>query len=162
MDRTVEFPGANAPTSALIEYILVRYHETHRRDLPELITLAHQIETIHAFDPNAPHGLTHALEGFIADLEDHMCKEELAVFAALDAERHQQKSAPITALRHEHTGQEAILNKIAAITHGFRLPSYACAPWTRLYAGLSKLVDDLDQHIFLEDTVLFPRFETST
>ncbi len=161
MIQTEDFPGATASTPALIKHILVRYHETHRRELPDLFTLAKKVETVHADDPNAPHGLTQTLEALITDLEDHMRKEEQAVFAAVDASPSRQTSAPIAALRHDHTGQEAALNKIAAITHGFRLPSYACASWTRLYVGLSKLVEDLDDHMFLENNVLFPRLEVN-
>jgi len=33
---------------------------------------------------------------------------------------------------------------------------------TKLYAGLRKLVDDLNVHIFLENTGLVPRFEVKT
>lgn len=156
MRTPIEFPGTDTPTPALIAHILERYHETHRRELPELISLGRKVETVHADDPNAPHGLTQALEALIVDLEVHMRKEEADVFGVVALG---QSSAPIATLAHEHSGHEATLNKIAAITHGFRLPSYACGSWTRLYAGLGKLVEDLDEHMFLEDTVLFPRLE---
>ncbi|MDF1872826.1 hemerythrin domain-containing protein [Vannielia sp.] len=159
MIKTLEFPGTDAPTPALIEHILARYHETHRRELPELVALAEKVEAVHVNDPNAPHGLALALKALVVDLEEHMRKEEGAVFATGGAESCKQSGRPTAALRHDHDEQEAILNKIAAITHGFRLPANACASWTRLYAGLSKLVDDMDEHMFLENTVLFPRFE---
>jgi len=159
MVRPIEFPGKDAPTPALIAHIVERYHATHRRELPELIALGRKVETAHADDPNAPHGLTHALEALIVDLEVHMREEEENVFAAVDFGRPEKAVGPIAALHHDHSGQEATLNKIAAITHGFRLPSYACGSWTRLYAGLGKLVEDMDEHMFLEDTVLFPRLE---
>ncbi|MEP1535649.1 MAG: hemerythrin domain-containing protein [Paracoccaceae bacterium] len=159
MISPIEFPGIDAPTPALIAHIMERYHDTHRRELPELISLSRKVETVHAFDPNAPHGLTQALEALIVDLEVHMRKEEANVFAAVDAGHPENADVPIAALRHDHSGQEVTLNKIAAITHGFRLPSYACVSWTQLYAGLGKLVEDLDEHMFLEDTVLFPRLE---
>jgi len=47
---------------ALIEYILARFHETHRRELPELITLAHRVEERHAQHPEVPRGLAALLE----------------------------------------------------------------------------------------------------
>ncbi len=44
-------PGAPraVPTepSALIDHILARYHEVHRRELPELIRLARRVEAVH-------------------------------------------------------------------------------------------------------------------
>ncbi|MGX0876580.1 regulator of cell morphogenesis and NO signaling [Roseovarius sp. MBR-154] len=147
---------AETPTAALIAHILSRYHDTHRRELPELLALARKVETVHADDPNSPHGLTRALETMITDLEDHMRREEADFFAA----RGGVSAGGSTAgLRAEHGGQEAALNRIAAITHGFRLPAYACGSWARLYAGLGKLAEDLDEHRYLEENVLFPRLE---
>lgn len=150
---------ANAPTGALIDHIRTRYHEVHRRELPELISLAGKVEAIHATDPNTPHGLTHALEAMIVELEAHMREEEEIVFPALRTGGAAHVAASVPHLRAAHDGHEAALNRISAITHGFRLPEYACGTWRRLYKGLGKLVEDLDEHIYLENEVLFPRVE---
>jgi len=152
-------PVTNAPTGALIDHIRTRYHDTHRRELPELIALARKVESAHATDPNTPHGLAHALKAMIPDLEAHMREEEEIVFPALRAGGMGDASAAILHLRAAHDGQEAALNRIAAITHGFRLPHYACRSWRRLYEGLGKLVEDFDEHRYLENEVLFPRVE---
>jgi regulator of cell morphogenesis and NO signaling len=37
-------PEAPTETGALIDHILTRYHETHRRELPELVKLAARVE----------------------------------------------------------------------------------------------------------------------
>ena len=37
-------------------------------------------------------------------------------------------------------------------------PADACTSWHALYAGTRKLVDDVMQHIHLENNVLFPQF----
>ena len=66
---------------------------------------------------------------------------------------------PIAGMRYDHAKHEEALGRIAAITHGFHLPADACESWRRLYAGTRKLVDDLDEHMSLENEVLFPRFE---
>lgn len=159
MSESLDVPEAQTPTPALIEHILLRYHETHRRELPELVALAQKVETTHANDINAPHGLTRALEAIVADLEDHMRREEAVIFPALDAGTFGHADGSIASLRADHAGHQAALNRIAAITHGFRLPSHACGSWIRLYAGLCKLAEDLDEHRHLENDVLFPRFE---
>ncbi|MFV1878128.1 MULTISPECIES: hemerythrin domain-containing protein [Nioella] len=152
-------PSANAPTGALIDHIQTRYHEVHRRELPDLIWLAGQVEALHATDPNTPHGLTQALEMMIAELDAHMREEEEIVFPALRTGGAAHAVAAVSHLRAAHDGQEAALNRIAAITHGFRLPDYACDSWRKLYKGLGKLAEDLDEHIHLENEVLFPRIE---
>lgn len=146
-------------TPALIAHIRERYHETHRRDLPELIALARKVETVHGTDPNAPHGLAEALAAIIGELEVHMEKEELVLFPAMERGRTEAVAGRIAMMRHDHDAQEQALARIAAITHGFRLPKGACRSWTRLYAGTQKLVEDLDEHMRLENDVLFPRFE---
>ncbi|MFP5510003.1 MAG: hemerythrin domain-containing protein [Alphaproteobacteria bacterium] len=153
-------PATDAPTGALIDHIRTRYHDTHRRELPELIALARKVEAAHATDPNTPHGLTHALEAMIPELEAHMREEEEVLFPALRAGGATDAAAAIPHLRAAHDGQEAALNRIAAITHGFRLPHDACRSWRRLYEGLGKLAEDLDEHMYLENDVLFPRVDT--
>lgn len=149
---------ADAPqeTGALIDHIRTRYHDAHRRALPGLIALARKVETAHATDPDTPHGLTHALEAMFPELEAHMREEEL-VFPAFRTEGAGDVAAVIPHLHAAHDGQEAALNRIAAITHGFRLPHHACRSWRRLYEGLGQLVEDLDEHMYLENEALFPR-----
>ncbi len=147
------------PTEALIDHIRIRFHDTHRRELPELIALARKVETAHPADIDTPHGLSRVLEAMIADLEAHMRVEEESVFAAVQSGSVRKAVESIPDLRNDHNDQEAALNRIAAITHGFRLPRTACASWRRLYAGLGKLAEDLDEHKYLEDKVLFPRLE---
>lgn len=155
-------PANDTPTEVLIEHIRTRYHDTHRRELPDLIALARKVEAAHATDPNTPHGLTRALEAMIAELEPHMREEEAMVFPDLRAGPGARAASAIPGLRAAHDGHEAALNQIAAITHGFRLPNYACQSWRRLYEGLGKLAEDLDEHMYLENEVLFPRLEGQT
>lgn len=150
-------PAPSTPTGALIDHIQTRYHDAHRRELPGLIALARRVETVHATDPDTPHGLTHALEAMAPELEAHMREEEAVLFPALRKGGAGGAAVAIARLRAAHDGQEAALNRIAAITHGFRLPRSACQSWRRLYEGLGKLVEDLDEHIYLENEVLFPR-----
>lgn len=159
MAETIEHPAMNEPTGALIAHILERYHAVHRRELPELVALARKVEHAHATDTAAPHGLTRALEAMAADLEAHMRAEEGSLFPALTGEQRDDAPDPIARLRDEHDGQARALDRIAAITHGFRLPRDACEPWIRLYAGLGKLAEDLDEHMHLENDILFPRLE---
>ena len=39
--------AAPEPTDALVAYIRRRYHDTHRRELPELVRLARKVEAVH-------------------------------------------------------------------------------------------------------------------
>jgi regulator of cell morphogenesis and NO signaling len=152
--------GGAAPeaTPALIDHVLARFHETHRRELPELIRLARKVERVHGDHPKAPRGLADLLTEIQAELEDHMGKEEQVLFPLLRAGGHPMIAQPIGQMRHEHDHHGAQLRRLEAIADGFRLPEGACRSWQALYGGVAKFVDDVMEHIHLENNVLFPRF----
>jgi len=141
----------------IIELIVARYHNTHRRELPELIDLARRVERVHAGHPEAPKGLARFLERMLEELLKHMEKEEAILFPMMRA-RHPMVSAPMTAMRAEHTAHGEALAALAASTNDMRPPPDACSSWRALYAGLRKLSDDLMEHIHIENNILFPRF----
>lgn len=151
--------GAPQETSGLIEHILARYHETHRRELPDLINLARKVEAVHEAHPLVPAGLASLLHEMAGELEIHMKKEELILFPAMKRNLDGLLVAPISEMRLDHDDHGTHLRHIDEITKGLTLPEEACRSWQALYAGLGKLVDDLMEHIHLENNVLFPRFE---
>jgi regulator of cell morphogenesis and NO signaling len=61
-------------------------------------------------------------------------------------------------MRHEHDEHGAALSQLDEIVQGFSLPDDACGSWRALYAGTAKLMDDLMEHIHLENSILFSRF----
>lgn len=146
-------------TAELIDHILSRYHEAHRRDLPELIRLARKVEAVHADHPQVPRGLAEALGGMLEELEGHMQKEELVLFPAMRQRPGGGLGAPIAQLRHEHIDHGAQLQRLEALTGGFTLPEGACRSWQALYLGAARLAHDLMEHIHLENNILFPRYE---
>ena len=151
--------SAELDTPGMISEILTRYHDVHRRELPELFKLACKVEAVHGDHLSAPHGLADTLQDMIGELEVHMKKEELILFPAMLRDAGCQLSAPITQMRHDHDDHGAHLRRIDEITHGFELPEGACRSWQALYAGTRKLAADLAEHIHLENNILFPRFE---
>jgi regulator of cell morphogenesis and NO signaling len=147
-----------ASTDTLIDHILVRYHETHRRELPELLQLANRVERRHAEHPLVPRGLAAALHETAEALDEHMAKEEQILFPLMRRGGHPMISAPMGRMRGEHDEHGERLLDLERRAHGFALPPEACATWKALYAGLSKFVDDVREHVHLENNVLFPRF----
>lgn len=145
-------------SGALIDHILARYHETHRRELPELIRLAGKVEAVHRSHPQAPLGLADTLDELRRELETHMQKEELALFPLLRAGGHPMIAHPIRQMRDDHNDHGELLRRLERIAGGFRVPDGACRSWQALYVGTAKLVDDLMEHIHLENNVLFARF----
>jgi len=145
-------------TQALIEHILSRYHETHRGELPELLRLAARVEERHAGNAQVPAGLHAALQELSGALDEHMAKEEQILFPLMLHGGHPMIGAPISVMRGEHDEHGERLARIEALTHGLQLPDEACPTWRALYAGLRKLIDDVHEHVHLENNVLFPRF----
>jgi regulator of cell morphogenesis and NO signaling len=144
-------------SNRMIDLIISRYHDTHRRELPELIQLAQRVERVHAQYPDVPAGLAEFLEQMNDDLGSHMQKEELVLFPMIRA-GHPMVSVLIAAMQAEHVDHGRSLEHLAALTHDMQPPDGACGSWRALYSGLHKLSNDLVDHIHIENNILFPRF----
>jgi regulator of cell morphogenesis and NO signaling len=145
-------------TKALLDHILARFHETHRRELHELVGLARKVEAVHAAHPEVPKGLADEIETLRRDLEEHMYKEEMALFPLMLAREGTAIGHPIQKMLRDHQQHVAKLAHIEQMANGFVAPDDACRSWRALYAGAAKFVDDLREHIHIENDVLFPRF----
>ncbi len=145
-------------TGEIIAFILNRYHNVHRDELPALIALARKVESAHASHPEVPNGLADFLEEVADSLETHMQKEEQVLFPMIERGGHPMIGHPIAMMRAEHDDHMENLAALAGLTGGFKLPEDACGSWRALYAGLAKLSADIERHIGVENNVLFPRF----
>jgi regulator of cell morphogenesis and NO signaling len=145
-------------TAGLIDMILERFHEVHRREVPELIKLARRVEAVHRDNPGVPAGLTDLLDHIGAELESHMQKEEQILFPMMRSGGHPMIGGPISVMLAEHDDHGENLRKLEALTNDFTPPDDACTTWRALYAGARKLTDDVMEHIHTENNKLFPRF----
>ena len=146
------------PLPDLIDFILTRYHEPLRVDLPALTEAARRVERVHAKKPTCPHGLAALLEQLTAELEQHMGKEEQVLFPAIRfGRRGDLVHMPVRVMMLEHDDHGANLKRVRELATGFVPPPEACATWRALYVGLDKLEAELMEHIHLENNVLFPR-----
>lgn len=150
--------GLPESTDALLDHILTRYHETHRRELDELVRLARKVEAVHAEHPEVPRGLGDELEAMRLELGEHMAKEEMALFPMMRAGEGAVIGHPIQMMRREHEHHGAQLARIEEVAREFATPDDACRSWRALYAGAAKFVDDVREHIHVENNLLFPRF----
>ncbi|HET9019968.1 MAG TPA: iron-sulfur cluster repair protein YtfE [Acetobacteraceae bacterium] len=145
-------------TEDLIDLIVSRYHDVHRRELPELLRLARRVEAVHKAHPAAPRGLADLLETMGGKLSDHMQKEEQILFPLMRSGGHPMIAQPIAMMLADHDDHGADLREMERLTADFTPPEDACATWRALYVGTRKLADDLMEHIHTENNVLFPRF----
>ncbi|MBI2234445.1 MAG: iron-sulfur cluster repair protein YtfE [Micavibrio aeruginosavorus] len=150
-------PGIDADDETLIDYIITRFHDTHREQFPELIRLAGRVEKVHAAHPLCPKGLEAHLTAMFADLSAHMEKEERILFPMLCNGERAFAAGPIAVMESEHEFHGRALMAIRDITHGCNIPDHACNTWRALHQGLARLEEDLIQHIHLENNILFAR-----
>ncbi len=143
----------------LTRHIETRYHARHREQLPALVQLAERVESVHFGDDNVPEGLSDLLRGMIGAMEVHMKKEELILFPAIRKGGAPGIEKPIAVMRADHDDHAAEVAEIRRLTGGPALPAGACRTWSALYDGLAEFLTDLEDHMRLENEVLFPQFE---
>lgn len=146
------------PLPELIDFILTRYHDPLRADLPVLIGAAHKVERVHADKASCPRGLAAQLELLEEELHQHLAKEEQMLFPAIRAgSRGAPIHMPIRVMMQEHDDHGESLRRLREVAGDFSPPAEACATWRALYAGLETLEAELMEHIHLENNLLFPR-----
>lgn len=146
---------------ALIEYILTRFHEVHRQQLPVLIQLAAKVEAVHADHAETPRGLTDLLTSMHSELLAHMEKEETILFPMLARGGSSFVTHPICVMMSEHEEHAHRLALLLDLTHQATPPGNACRTWIQLCTATRRFAEDLQEHIRLENRVLFPQFDKS-
>jgi regulator of cell morphogenesis and NO signaling len=164
---TTDLPALDSSSSArtwdaqepahIIAFILERFHEPLRRGLPALVAAARAVEGQHRSHRLCPVGLADHLEQVLIAVESHLAKEEKILFPLIVAGRGGMALMPIKVMMAEHEDHGVSLSRTRALTHDFALPDPADASWRDLYLRLQALEADLEQHIALENDVLFPR-----
>ena len=142
--------------SQLVDYIIVEFHEKHRKDLPQILALANKVENVHQEHEEAPRGLTGFLTQMSDELLAHMGKEEMILFPMLKANPQARPFMPIQKMMAEHDDHKVAIERLAKLAHNFQPPSDACNSWISLYKYLEDFVDELKEHIHTENNILFP------
>ncbi|MDG5497438.1 iron-sulfur cluster repair di-iron protein [Niveispirillum sp. BGYR6] len=148
-------------TPALTSLILDCFHAGHRQQLDELLYLSQKVESVHGQHPDCPKGLHALLAQVAGELEEHMQKEEQVLFPAMLSGGSFFLAAPIACMMQEHDVFGDQLHQMAALTRDFTPPARACATWRALYSSLQHFVQEAQEHVHLENDVLFPRFGAS-
>ncbi len=146
-----------APIPDLVAFIVTRYHNRLRDELPQLIALARKVEQVHADKTTCPRGLAQHLEAVHQDVVSHLAKEENILFPLILDGMGPMAAGPIRVMEQEHEDHREGLLQTRALTDGLVAPAEACTTWRALYLRLDALEADLMEHIHLENNVLFPR-----
>jgi iron-sulfur cluster repair di-iron protein len=157
------------PTDLLIDYVLKIHHRGIRRDGPEMLSLMHKVEQVHAENHPELHEVARLLEGSLEALEEHLQKEEQVLFpymyemyaAIARGERPQpfhcgSIAMPINVMEAEHDGEGERYRHIAALTNNYTAPADACASYRLLLDKIKTFEANLHEHIHLENNIIFP------
>ena len=144
-----------APFNSTIDHILQRYHNVHRAQFEELVPLAQKVTQVHAdtFPAEVPDLLAYMQN----ELLMHMMKEERMLFPMINQGVGRGAAMPISVMMHEHEEHDRAIARLKELTDNFQAPEGACGSWTRLYALAKEMVEDLNDHIHLENDILFAR-----
>ena len=147
----------SAPYAEMIDHIVARFHNRHREQLPELITLAQKVENVHGDREDCPIGAAATLEKIYGELSQHLMKEEQILFPMIKMGNYAIAAMPIRVMEMEHDEAGQDVEVLKSLTNHCTPPADACFSWRALYSGINEFIDDLMHHIHLENNILFPR-----
>jgi regulator of cell morphogenesis and NO signaling len=153
--RPIPSPSEPATeTRALVQDIISRFHEVHRRDFPEAIRLARQVER------ECPLGLEGAsvadhLAMMFDELEAHQQREERVLFPAMLNGGCAAIQVPVRRMMADHDDVEIQLAALKDMLGGYVAPGHAPTRWILLVAYCRKIDQDLREHMRIENEELF-------
>ena len=167
---TAERDWNTASLRELIAHICATHHELMRRILPELSAKLAAAVIEQGKDEAPLQFLKTMLERFLAELEQHLGREEVLLFPVVQtleaavAYRNPLFTPPfgsvgqaVRLMDQEHHAAREGLDVIRDITGGYVPPPHACDAYRALLAGLADLDKDLRRHMYLETDILLPR-----
>lgn len=160
------------PLARVVAHVESFHHRYVRRALPRIEHLLANVLTAHG---QKHHDLAKVLRHFhvLADeMVRHMMKEEQVLFpymVELEAAAAGGRPAPVATfgsvknpvrmMRAEHETIGAELREIRKLSRDYDTPKDQCSSFRALYLALEEFERERDQHMYLENEVLFPRAE---
>ena len=159
-------PFKAMPLLELVEHIEDVHHHYLRENLPVLTGLTSLVAAAHADDQRLA-ALNAEMQNIAIELESHLAHEEEALFAMVRdlALRGTVKATrcgdavggPIACMETEHEAATETLKKMRALTDGYTAPAGADETWQEMLAGIARFDQDMIEHMYKENRVLFPR-----
>lgn len=159
-----ELPNpAGLPPAELADYIVAKHHHFLKNEMPRLHAMSERVARVHGGHTPSLIEVFDVFTGLKNELDSHMMKEEMVLFPAVrtlaEGGHAMPLDGPIACMIHEHDVAGAALTKLRELTNAFTPPPEACNTYRALFAGLAELESDLNTHIHLENSVLFPAAE---
>jgi regulator of cell morphogenesis and NO signaling len=148
----------------LSNYIVEVHHGYVREALPSLRYYANRVANAHGKSDDRLFHVNELVEVLEDAMTSHMREEEDSVFPAMIAAAKGQPSdldmrKLIDSMEAEHVEVGGILAELRQLTDDFTPPSHACNSYRVLFASLADFEKDLHRHVFLENHVLFAKYQ---
>ena len=161
---------AEWPVDELTDYI-VNVHHTYVREATPVITAHSQkVASVHGNNHPEVIAIARHFESVAAELQSHMMKEERVLFpyfrALVKAKRGELKFVPppfgtvqhpIQVMEAEHQAAGEEMNAIHSLAGNYVPPKDACTTYCVSFKELQQFEQDLHEHVFLENNILFPK-----
>jgi regulator of cell morphogenesis and NO signaling len=153
----------------LCDYIVNTHHRYVMKSLPDLVSYTEKIASVHG----AGHPELSVVAGLISqvnrELLQHLKKEEEVLFPSikevLSSGSEKAKAlvvSEISRMSEEHEFAGGAMDKINAITSGYKVPADGCNTYNVTFRLLGEFEDDLHTHVHLENNILYPKAILST
>jgi len=147
----------------LIDYIYDKHHNYIYEHGPMTAEFINKVARVHGENHPETIEIAKLFNGLLAELQQHMMKEEQILFPAIKRMLTETDSigsfinGPISVMQMEHDNAGEILKKMNALSGGYKLPDDGCNTFHAAYSNLKELEEDIHLHIHLENNILFPK-----
>lgn len=143
----------------LSDYIVARHHVYVKQSIPVILNHLEKLYDKHS--ERYPHvsEVYNLFRKVSAELSSHMQKEEVILFPMMDKLAQLNKAqlmGPINVMEAEHEEAGDLLAAIRELTDDYAPPADACTTHKLVLQELRQFEEDLHQHVFLENHLLFP------
>jgi regulator of cell morphogenesis and NO signaling len=160
----------SAPLSELTNHIVDKHHVFTRDEIERLTALFTKVCSVHGQNHPELIDIWRIFKRLSDELCLHMIKEERVLFPyieSMEAALRGGKSLipppfitvrnPVRTMALEHDSEGELLRQMREASSDYVVPEGVCISYKTLYDALRNFGEDLHQHTFLENNILFPR-----
>lgn len=147
----------------LIDYIVNVHHTYVMEHLSIINEFSCKVAKVHGEHAPETIEIDNLFTALSNELIIHLEKEETILFPAVKAKIlnpdfiYDEEVIKILEDEHDHAG--TIVKRIQLISNNFTPPEWACNTYKALYHMLDEFINDLYQHIHLENNILFQKIK---
>ncbi len=149
----------------LIDYIVNNHHNYIKKTLPVLREHLSKVIQVHSIRHPELIRVGQLFESTTSELEQHLLKEEVILFPYIKELMNDRKVQspfgtvrnPIEAMKNDHVEAGDTFAEIRMLLDNYQPPEDACVTMKVTYKELEQFERDLHEHIFLENSILFPK-----